>query len=59
MYEDVIEKYETFDTKWCPYEITLGYFNEQTIPSDYYNILNDDNDNGNNISGTPVDDALL
>ena len=32
--------------------------NYQPIPSDYYNFLNDDDDDGNNITGTHVDGAL-
>ena len=28
------------------------------MPSVYYNFLNDDNDDGNNIPGAPVDDSL-
>ena len=59
MTEDVIGRYETFNTKGCPDELFLGYFNDQPIPSNYYNILNDDDDYGNNITGTPVDNALL
>ena len=30
----------------------------QPIPSNYYNFLNDDNNDYNNIFGTPIDDAL-
>ena len=37
----------------------FGDFKEQTITYSYYNFLNDDNDEGNNIPGTPVDNALL
>ena len=55
----VIERYAIFNTKGCPYDIISGNFNYQHIPSNYYNILNDDNDDGNNIPGNPVDDALL
>ena len=58
MAEDVIERYYTFNTKGCLYELIFGNFYDQLIPSDYYNILNDDNDDVNNITGTPVDYAL-
>ena len=52
--EDMIERYYTFNTKRCPEELIFGDFNDQPIPSNYHNFLNDDNDNGNNIPGTPV-----
>ena len=58
MTEDIIERYDTFNTKGCPDKIIFGDFNYQLIPSDYYNFLNDYNDNGNNIPGTHVDDFL-
>ena len=60
MNEDVIEKYDTFNTKGFPNELIFGNFNDQPIPSDYYNFLNDydDDDDGNNFPGTPVVDAL-
>ena len=57
--KDIIERYETFNTKGRPDELIFGYFKDQPIPSNCYNILNDNNDYGNNIIGTPVDDALL
>ena len=58
MTEDVIERYDTFNTKVCPDELIFGNFNDQPITSNYYNLLNDDDDNGNNIHGTPIGDAL-
>ena len=42
-----------------PIKRIFGNINDQTIPSNYYNSLNDDNDDGNNITGTPVNYALL
>ena len=57
--EKVIEGGDTFNTKWCPYELGFGYFNDQPIPSNYYNFINDENDDGNNIPGTAVEDPLL
>ena len=56
--EDVVERYDIFNTKGCPYELLFGDFNDQPIPSDYYNFLNDDDDDGNNIPCTPIDDVL-
>ena len=58
MTKDVIEQYDTFNTKGCTYDLMFGDFNDQPIPPDYYNILNDDNYDENNIPGTPVDDEL-
>ena len=37
---------------------SLEIFNDQPIPSDYYDILKDDDENGNNIPVTPVYNAL-
>ena len=59
MTKDAIEIYETFNTKQCPDELIFDDFNDQPIPTNYYNLLNDDYDNGNNVPGTPVDDDLL
>ena len=59
MTEDVIECYGNFNTKGCPDEHIFGDFYDQTIPLDYYDFLNDDDDNDNNIPGTPVEDFLL
>ena len=58
MNKDVIEWYDTFNTKVCSYELTFGDFNDQSIPSDYYSFLSNDDENDNNVPGTPVDDAL-
>ena len=57
--EDLIELYETFNTKWCPYELIFGNFNDQPIPTDYYDLLNDENGDENNMTGTTIDDVLL
>ena len=59
MTKDAIEIYGTFNTKRCPDELIFDDFIDQPIPSNYYNLLNDDYDNGNNVPGTPVDDDLL
>ena len=59
MTEGVIECDDTFNTKGCPYELIFGDFNDQPIPSNYYNFLNDDDDNGNNISCNTLEYALL
>ena len=41
MPDDVIEKYETFNTKGCPEELIYGEFNDQPIPSTYSDLTND------------------
>ena len=58
MTKDVIERYDTFNTKGWPDELIFCNFNDQPILTDYYNFLNDYDDNGSNISGTPVGNAL-
>ena len=58
MTEGVIERYETFNTKRCPDKLIFGNFNDQPIPSNYYNFLNYDDDDGNNIPGNTIDGAL-
>ena len=58
MSKDLIEQYDTFKTKWCTDELIFGDFNDQQIPSDYYNFLNNDYDDGNNITVTPIENDL-
>ena len=58
MKKDVIEKYDTFTSQGFPNELIFGYFNDQPIPSDYYNLRNDNNEYGNNVPGTPVEYVL-
>ena len=53
MTEDVIERYDTFNTKGCPEDLIFGYFNDQSIPSNYSDLKNDDDDDG-----TQIDSAL-
>ena len=53
MTEDVIEWYNTFNTKGCPEDLEFGDFNDQTIPSIYSDLTNDYDYNG-----TQIDDAL-
>ena len=55
----MIEQYDTFNTKGCPNELIFGEFNDQPIPSNYYNFLNYNDDIDNNIPVTPVDNSLL
>ena len=49
MTEDFIEGYDTFNSKGCPEDLIFGDFNDQPIPSTYYNITNDYDGNGTQI----------
>ena len=55
----VIKQYDTFSTKGYPDELILGHFDYQPIPSNCYNLLNDDDENGDNFPDTLVGDSLL
>ena len=59
MTKDLIECYDNLNTRGCSDELIFGDSNEQPIPFDYYNFLNDDDENGNNIPGTLVDNDFL
>ena len=58
MNRGVIGRYDTFNTKGCPDDLIFGYLDSQPIPSKYYNFLNDDDEDGNNIPGTPIEYTL-
>ena len=58
MTEDVIERYDVFNTKVFPYKTFSCNLNGQPIPPNYYDLLNDDYDDGNNITGNSVDNEL-
>ena len=51
--EDVIEQYDTFNTKGCPEDLIFGDFNDQLIPSPYSDLTNDYDEDG-----TQIGDAL-
>ena len=59
MAEYLIEHYDTFNTKGCPYGPFFGNLTDQLIPPHYYNILNVDDDDVNNTPGTPIENCLL
>ena len=40
MTDDVIEQYDTFNTKGFPEDLIFGDFNDQPIPSTYSDITN-------------------
>ena len=58
MNKDVIGLYDTFNTKVFPNELIFGDFNYQPIPSNYYNLLNDDDEDGNNVPSNTVEDDI-
>ena len=44
--------------KGCPEELIFGDFSYQPIPPNFYDFLNNDDDDENKIPGTPVYDVL-
>ena len=58
MNKDVFEWYDTFIIEECTYELKIRDFKDQPIPFEYYNFINDDNDNVKNIPSNYVGDAL-
>ena len=55
MTEDVIEQYDTFNTKGFPEDLIFGDFNDQPIPSTYSDLTNDYDDCGNQIDAALTD----
>ena len=55
MTEEVIERYDTFNTKGCPEELIFGDFNYQPIPSTYSDLTNDYDYNGTQIDAALTD----
>ena len=53
MTENVIERYDTFNTKGCPEDLIFGDFNNQPIPSTYSDLRNN-----YDYDGTQIDAAL-
>ena len=53
MTEDVIERYDTFNTKGCPEDLIFGDLNDKPTPPTYYDLTNDYDDDG-----TEIDAAL-
>ena len=53
-----IKLYDNFNTKGCPDEILFDDFYDHLTPPDYYDFLNDNDENDNNNPGTSVDDVL-
>ena len=44
--------------KYVQINSSLSNFNDQPVPSNYYNFLTDDNENSNNITVTTIDNFL-
>ena len=55
MTEDVVERYDTFNTKSFPVDLIFGDFNEQYIPSTYSHLINDDDGDGTQIDAALTD----
>ena len=54
----MIENGEIFNNKGCPDDLIFGAFNDQPIPSDYFNFLNDDDeDDDDDDDGDEYDDG--
>ena len=55
MTEDVIEQYDTFNTKGFPEDLIFGGFKYQPIPSTYSDLTNDYDNNGTQIDAALTD----
>ena len=55
MTEDVIEKYETFNTRGCSEDLIFGGFNDHPIPSAYSDLTHDYDDDGTQIEAALMD----
>ena len=55
MTEDVIEQYNTCNTKGCPEDLILCDFNDQPIPSTYSDLTNDYDDDGTQVETSLTD----
>ena len=53
--EDVIERYNTFNTKDCPEDLIFSDFNDQPIPSTYSDLTNDYGDDVTQIDAALTD----
>ena len=55
MTEDIIKRYNVFNTKGCPEDLIFGDFNDQPIPSTYSALTNDYDDDGTQIDADLTD----
>ena len=51
----MIERCDNSNAKGCPYELLSGNFHYQPVPPGQYDLLNDNDYDDNNNSGTPAD----
>ena len=59
MTEDVVESYDTFNTKLFPEDLIFGDFNDQPIPPTYSDITNDYDKNGTQIYSDLTDNEVV
>ena len=59
MTEDAIERYGTFNTKGCPKDLIFVDFSDQPIPSTYFDITNDYDNDGTQIGSALTDNGGL
>ena len=59
MTEDVIERYDMFNTKGRPEDLIFGDFNDQTIPSTYSDLTNYYDDDDTQIEAAITDNGGL
>ena len=59
MTKDVIELYDTFNTKGCPEDLIFGDFNGQPIPSNYSDRTDDCDDDGTQIDAALTDNKVV
>ena len=59
MTEDFIERYYTFNIKGYPEDLIFGGFNDQPIPSTYYDLTNDYDDYGTQIDAALTDNEVV
>ena len=59
MNEDVIERYDTFNTKGCLEDLIFGDFDDQPIPSTYSDLTNDYDDDGTQIDAAIMDNEVV
>ena len=59
MTEDVIERYDKFNTEGCPEDLIFGDFNDQPIPSTYSGLTNDYDEDGTQIDAALTDNEGL
>ena len=57
--EDVIEQYDTFNTRDCPEDLIFDDFNDQPVPSTYSDLTNDYDDDGTQIDADLTDNKGL